>query len=252
MVEPQKSTRWAFTAYEPQWSSLDVMPEVIARWGWQPEICPKTQRKHWQGYMLTRRSVRRSQLSKLFPVIHFEVARNWTALLKYCEKVETRDASGVAVHAVNPNAYVTMAGALSLLPPFMPGDDININMSAKEEYWYCVRGYIRDSGNYESIGLFTNPQMLVAWTNTKLLWIDRQTDIRDEAIHEANEIVASMYSDETPRPPPPCEETPNAPPWSSIQQPEREQGEGLQLQGEPVARVPEEHSRYSRGPDVSD
>lgn len=93
-----KSTRWSFTAYEGQYSIIDAHAaqphELIAEIGWQDEICPKTQKKHRQGYVRTVRQVRFSQLSAIMPGIHLEVAKNWQALINYCQKVESRDPSG--------------------------------------------------------------------------------------------------------------------------------------------------------------
>lgn len=93
-----KSTRWAFTAYEGQYPILDAMneskPELIAEIGWQDEICPETQKPHRQGYVRTIRQVRFSQLSTILKGIHLEKAKNWEALVNYCRKSESRDPSG--------------------------------------------------------------------------------------------------------------------------------------------------------------
>lgn len=93
-----KSTRWAFTAYEGQYPILDAMneskPDLIAEIGWQDEICPETERHHRQGYVRTVRQVRHSQLSTILKGIHLEKAKNWEALVNYCRKAESRDPSG--------------------------------------------------------------------------------------------------------------------------------------------------------------
>lgn len=93
-----KSTRWAFTAYEGQYPILDAMneskPELIAEIGWQDEICETTGKKHRQGYCRTVRQVRFSQLSTILKGIHLEKAKNWEATVTYCRKKETRDPSG--------------------------------------------------------------------------------------------------------------------------------------------------------------
>lgn len=97
----EKSTRWSFTAYEGQYPILDSIREgcneLIAEIGWQDEICPDTQRRHRQGYVRTVRQVRFSQLSAVLKGVHLEVAKNWQALVNYCRKQETRDASGSQV-----------------------------------------------------------------------------------------------------------------------------------------------------------
>lgn len=99
--QTDKTTRWQFTAYENQYNQLEAIPPGIAEWGWQDEICPDTERKHRQGYMRTTSQQRLSAMVKLFPGIHFEMARNWEALKQYCSKEETRDPNGEAVHVTN-------------------------------------------------------------------------------------------------------------------------------------------------------
>lgn len=104
-----KSTRWAFTAYEGQYSIIESVAkeghQLVAEIGWQDEICPKTQKKHRQGYCRTVRQVRFAQIKEVLSSgIHIEVAKNWEALVNYCKKVESRDASGsqVAVRFERP------------------------------------------------------------------------------------------------------------------------------------------------------
>jgi hypothetical protein len=66
------------------------MPRQVAEWGWNTEKCPKTNRLHYQGYMRTREQCRLAALTTIFPGVHFEVARDWPALVQYCKKAETR------------------------------------------------------------------------------------------------------------------------------------------------------------------
>jgi hypothetical protein len=84
-----KSTRWSFTAYEAQWNLFTVMPPQVAEWGWQEEVCPTTDKRHYQGYLRTTTQLRHSQLRKILPGVHIEVAQNWLALQAYCKKADT-------------------------------------------------------------------------------------------------------------------------------------------------------------------
>lgn len=97
-----KSTRWQFTAFEGQYPILDALANdpgnLIAEIGWQDEIAPETQKKHRQGYVRTVRQVRFKQLQEVLSGVHLEVAKNWSALLNYCKKAETKDPSGNQVH----------------------------------------------------------------------------------------------------------------------------------------------------------
>jgi len=95
------------TVFEDQWALLEQMPPEVAEWGWQDEVAPDTGRKHKQGYLRTKSQVRFSQLKKILPGIHIEVAKNWAALVNYCKKEDTRDINGQSHHEVNsiPSKY---------------------------------------------------------------------------------------------------------------------------------------------------
>jgi len=85
-----KTTRWAFTAFEAQFDHFTVMPPQIAEWGWQKEVCPKTNKLHMQGYLRTKQQTRFAALKAILPGVHLEPAKNWDALIKYCAKANTR------------------------------------------------------------------------------------------------------------------------------------------------------------------
>jgi len=96
----QKSTRWAFTAFEAQWHLFANIPPGIAEWGWQREICPKTNKEHYQGYLRLTQQQRFAWLAKILPGVHLEIPRNWQALLNYCKKADTA-IPGSQVHQTN-------------------------------------------------------------------------------------------------------------------------------------------------------
>jgi len=91
--QTDKTTRWAFTAYEQQWPLFDGdrwKHPGVSKCGWNAEICPETNRKHYQGYLLLAKQQRFSWLRERFPGVHIEIARDWNKLLNYCRKEETR------------------------------------------------------------------------------------------------------------------------------------------------------------------
>lgn len=85
-----KSSRWAFTAYEQQYGFFKTMPPGVHKWGWNVEECPETKREHYQGWMQLKQQQRFSWMRKQFPGLHVEIPRNWEALLQYCQKEDTR------------------------------------------------------------------------------------------------------------------------------------------------------------------
>lgn len=122
-----KTTRWAFTAYQHQYHLFKKMHPMVRQWGWNTEICPDTQREHYQGYILTRQQHRfkgklpADSLRKMFPGVHIEPAREWTALLNYCKKGETR-APGTEPHheeSTHLDVYSYSEDLLSRLPNWL-------------------------------------------------------------------------------------------------------------------------------------
>lgn len=183
-----KTTRWAFTAYENQYALLDdVDKSVVAEMGFQDEVCPETGRKHRQGYIRTHRQVRFSQMRKILPGVHVEVARNWEALQAYCRKNETRDASGSQVHKdfskYAPERLHTlleeMAG-YAILDSKCTNKDRQTDrqtilaMDPGVQYWGIVPTIL--SRKPELIGILAQPLPQNAWKHTRMFWIEKAWD----------------------------------------------------------------------------
>lgn len=170
-----KSTRWAFTAFENEWPLFTTMPELIAEWGWQPEECPDTGRKHYQGYLRTKRQVRFAQLKAVLPGVHLEVAKNWAALVQYCQKDSTK--AGGTVHQVSASKAMSMADALTRLAAHVASiisaeyDDEIIT----KRYWGAVNEILKEDAN--AVALYTQPQYLRAWQHTYNVWLDRAAEL---------------------------------------------------------------------------
>lgn len=107
-IHPAKATRWQFTAYEDQFHIIDAIERAInnsEEWDmidfrtlkYQTEICPDTGRTHRQGALQSSKQIRFTTMKRLLQGVHVEPARNWHALLKYCEKTETRLTTGKRV-----------------------------------------------------------------------------------------------------------------------------------------------------------
>lgn len=188
VAQMEKSTRWSFTAYEEQWSLFEAMPPIIAEWGWQVEVCPKTQRQHYQGYLRTTRQVRFSQLKQALPGVHIEPAKNWQALVQYCTKKDTA-VEGTQVHETSTTASLSMAKALIKVAEHRPKDlDFTKCESPKDfrelfvyEFEKSVSKILELDENL--IGLYSQPQYERAYVKWRSVWTskadaktDRQTD----------------------------------------------------------------------------
>jgi len=183
-----KTTRWAFTAYENQYAIIDDLDKsVVAEVGYQDEVCPETGRKHRQGFIRTHRQVRFSQMRRLMPGVHIEVARNWDALLAYCRKKETRDVSGSQVHRdFSKFAPPRLHQILELMAGYAVMDHRVANKNRQtdrqtlvaldpmEQYWIIVPALLRDSP--ELIGILAQPLPQNAWKHTRMFWIEKFWD----------------------------------------------------------------------------
>jgi len=194
--QTDKSTRFAFTAYEGEWPYFKDQPpnDLVAEWGWQEEVCPDTNRHHLQGYIRTKRQVRLSQLISIYKGVHFEVARNWHAVKSYSNKTQTA-VPGTQVSWQSEQKALTMKEVLLMIASAKRPDIVGKSMKkflsdetgsvkpptpAEEnkektaEYWEAVNDILVDQPDL--IGLLSQPQYERAWVNTRQVWIDRQTD----------------------------------------------------------------------------
>lgn len=193
--QTDKTTRWAFTAYEGQWPLFATMNDTVAEWGWQTELCPTTQKPHYQGYLRTKRQVRHAQLRKILPGVRIEAARDWNALLEYCKKKDTA-VPGTQVHQISTTQAMTMAQALTKLASYAdnkPPTDFLLDDHEKRlekyvntEYWKAVRLILED--NPDEVGLWTQPQYLRAWIHTRSVWIKKSTTEYNDASRSDSEV----------------------------------------------------------------
>jgi hypothetical protein len=189
-----KSTRWSFTAYESQFTLFkDEMDPLISEYGYQEEVCPTTNRKHYQGYLRTARQVRLTQLVKLFPGVHLEIARDWFKLVNYCKKKDTA-VEGTQKVFKNQVRYKQMFEYLQLVAEnadteyirvtvrlytrkFEDGDVTADEMEKKIEqavrrcYWRAVNKLLED--NPQDVSQYTNPQFERAFVKTYDVWLLR-------------------------------------------------------------------------------
>jgi len=205
-----KSARWAFTAYEPQYKLLEVMPPGVAEWGWQEEQCPTTNRKHYQGFMRLTQQQRFAWMKKTFPGLHVEIAKDWNALINYCMKVETRVDGGAHAHAHNdiPTKFAYAEELARRIPT-------NLAIQYTEEILEAVEILVRTdiiNGRRGVEWIAANPDWKVVWKSygrEMFLRSQRQTDRQTET-KSPLEYTHAPQSPPCPQasslPPPPSQE----------------------------------------------
>jgi hypothetical protein len=188
--QTDKTTRWAFTAYEDQWDLFKEIPSIVSEWMWQIEICPNTGRKHYQGCIKTRTQQRHSAMRKLLPGVHIEVSRNWDALVNYCKKKETSVENTFQQH-VNTRKYLKFHEALIRVANAYVDEYANVVNEMKTlafDEAIAVANANTDADkadtrayqkaveqlcyqNPEDISLYSNPQLIRAWKMCRGLWL---------------------------------------------------------------------------------
>ena len=125
----EKSTRWQMTVFEGQFPLLEVMPPIVAEWGWQDEICPNTQKIHKQGYLRTYKQQRFAAMKAALPGVHIEVARDWLKLINYCKKTESA-VEGTQVNEKNdiPSLFTYSTELANRLAHGLDGDFITVRI----------------------------------------------------------------------------------------------------------------------------
>jgi len=198
--QTDKTTRWAITVYEPQYDMLDsIISNIkdnpnIRMIKYQDEICPDTGRMHRQGCMLTtsqhrfKGKVPNESCRKLLPNVHIEPARDWPALLKYCEKEDTRDPEGHAVKAVSEYVRTETHDLMTdiakmyrevlelnseMLPEKKPTEKVTDFLT--REYVFLTSLILRR--NPKNCGFYGQPMPRNLWKDYRDVWIDRAISI---------------------------------------------------------------------------
>jgi len=150
------------------------------------EECPESKRIHFQGCIQCKTQQRFSAIKKWLPTTHIELARNPGALKEYALKDDT--AIEEKVTRVNNRKFLSMADALTIVGEYnLEHTDIvqyvvefnckDTDDALKRMYWNAVRSHL-ETGSYDDISLFSQPQMIAAWKNTHMVWIRRAIVLR--------------------------------------------------------------------------
>jgi len=180
--QTDKSSRWAFTAYEEQWHLFNTMPPGIAEWGWNAEVCPKTNRKHYQGYLRLTAQQRFAWLKKILPGVHIEISRNWEALKLYCQKDETRIEGTRPKHEVSSfmTIYQYVDSVAERIAKVLKATGQKIEETPKAQRIQYVDDLVRQDiceGKRYAGHIATNPQWVTLWNKYSYEYIFSFTNI---------------------------------------------------------------------------
>lgn len=87
---------WCLTVFDNEEAAwLNSAPVNCLYWSYQQEVCPGTDRVHWQVYLGFEKKMTFVALKKIFPTAHVEVAMKPSKAFAYALKEESRLEGGV-------------------------------------------------------------------------------------------------------------------------------------------------------------
>lgn len=188
------------TVFEEQFKCLEVMPPIVAEWGWQDEVCPTSGKLHKQGYIRTHQQQRFAAMRKAFPGVHLEIARDWNKLLNYCKKTDTA-VEGTTVHQTNdiPSLYTYSTELAKRLSRGYAAGLVN----SYERVMDYVSLDIMDIKMKGIEWIATNPQFITTWKKywREMLYRAAQTDRQTDAA-QIPELEYNAQEDDAPCSPP--------------------------------------------------
>lgn len=87
-TQSQRARGWCFTSFDD--FDLSKLPRGATYLCAQQEICPRTGKYHWQGFVYYKNAVRFSTLKGVFPKAHIEAMKgNVDQAISYCSKSQS-------------------------------------------------------------------------------------------------------------------------------------------------------------------
>lgn len=176
-TDRQKYTHWKSAIFdtESNWSQLEKLPDFVSEVYKQKEICPTTQREHYQIHVKCHRQVRLSQMSgwikhtKWIGMLgKLEIANS----IKYCSKKESA-VPGTYEEVHNDN-YLSVQDILELLASKVESDVLIAFPSTwditdlAQEAEYKRHQFLRSFDRLTNLIIMENPAMVNKFINPTL------------------------------------------------------------------------------------
>lgn len=183
-----RASRWSITL-NLKTVARSTAEECIARArqsGWrvygQLEIGESAGTEHFQLALATPQ-VRFSAVKKMFPTAHIEVAKDWNALMAYCNKEDTRVESLKEVSS----SYLPWSQLRQMFAEYVCEDEFLIHTSDPErrlQVWDRFIGSLIEQGyEVDLMGMNANYRACISryWNNylNRYMQTERQTDSQE-------------------------------------------------------------------------
>lgn len=107
-----ESKNWIGTCFLETFPIVDGVEYLV----YQREKCPKTEKLHWQFFVVLKSKKRLPRVSKMFGNAHVEIARDLIKSRDYCMKLETRVSGPVEQGVFKKNSMLSVVQLLKLKP----------------------------------------------------------------------------------------------------------------------------------------
>jgi len=179
-----KATWWSVTAFGEEIPILEDVtsyPDWVAQVYGGREVCPNTNREHFQGAVRLHQQQRFSKLKGWLPTAHWEVAQKIEALKKYAMKEQT--AAGEKIIRSSIKKFYTAEAICRLITSKVADRQTDRQI----QFWHAVNEIIiEDPG---MTGQLMNPSLKNFWINTASAWYRLQAAERDSITHVPDDAL---------------------------------------------------------------
>lgn len=174
MSTTQRSTWWSVTAFGDEMAVCEgTLPDWVRAMYGGREICPETQREHFQGALQLHEQARMSKVKTWLKTAHLEPARSVEALKKYAMKPDT--SSGQKLVRENPQKFYKAHDLMLLLA----------RTARQPDMTYYARVRVVLAGTPELAGQLMNPSLRNFWEQTHSVWLAMAEDRAGDSITPA-------------------------------------------------------------------
>lgn len=202
--QTDKSACWSVTAFGDEINIIEdatTYPDYVKEILGGREMCPSTNKLHFQGAIILHSQQRLSALKKWLPTAHFEPARSREALKRYAMKDDT--AVGEKTIRENAIPYLDIEAKMNIIAEAylsFNASDVDKEMEYKQrdekdgEFWFLLTHKVLPKYGGKIINSFAYPEVRTLWRNTKEFWIRQDPELRRPplSITEAADSVESQ------------------------------------------------------------
>jgi len=197
--QTDKASAWSVTVFSEEEMTMieneEAYPDFVKEVLGGREVCPTTDKVHFQGAVILHSQQRFSAVKKWLPTSHWEPARQREALKRYAMKQET----AVGEKTVRENAipYLDTEAKMKILAEAyrqFTVEDVDPEMEYRNrdpkdgEFWYLLTHKVLPKYGGKTINAFAYPEVRTLWRGTKEFWIRQDPELRQPPLSITEEV----------------------------------------------------------------